>query len=807
MRIQSFRVRNYQTIEDSGLIAVEPNITCFFGSRNELGKTWLLEALAQGYPGCPSAYDVARDYPQTRLQTCEPMVEARKVHDAVLEIHFIVEDDDAQAVAESFGPKVDAGRVLCFARYYDGSSTIDPGIDGMIWDSVLQPRLPRVLLFDNSRIIKGSAKLEQLAKPGADGGIQTFSDLLALAGVASTDFAALDLQRHRERIESTANALVDELFRTLRNDAGPQMKIDIGPANQIRIRLYHEAHRVSSPLHERTRGLSWYFSFLIALKHSAAIHGRILALLDDPEWKVDDAHDAGDLFAFMQHWLAAGGHQVIYATPWQFKIDPQHLGRARAIEHVKGRGTFVSPHVLAAESIASRVCYLEVDHAGLNHEQRFLRPFSPRPVTFDSLIALYSVPRVDCRDVVPIEVTRAGDQQVFVAREPWLPRAKTALELPAGEIISNWPIEPIIDVDTLADVPSVRSIVSSTVIRARRRIPQVRELIFVDRGRPLDEETLACLPGLKTLWALMWPLDSDPSWIPHGLEELGIERTGLENAGLSHLAHLTELRVLAVRSGSPKDTVKPLANLTKLERLTIENAGAGWTAMANCTRLVEVDMAPRLASLRPFKRWTKLKKLTLRGRGLKSLDGIESFENLESITFHQTAFKDFSQLAKLTKLRDLTAFHGCAASAASLAILRRVLCELPELRTYRTDNIGQEMADALRFAHPKLELEYDRMHHDDVLLVPPTGDVTVWQPEGEITHWSIFENLADRLDVSTNYQVEQRLKRELERRHPDVFARLQWDTEAENVGVYAESESDILVVEAIANELIARTSS
>lgn len=430
-----------------------------------------------------------------------------------------------------------------------------------------------------------------------------------------------------------------------------------------------------------------------------------------------------------------------------------------------------------------------VDVEGLDGNERGQRPVSPRRLTFGSLMATEVAPRTDCRGLIPIEVVQPGDEQVFAAR---------------------WPHQrdtPIIDLDKLADVPSVTSIVASTVVRARRTIPQVRELLLVAMGRLVDIDTLGCLPGLNTLCVLYWIDGFDPRRLPQGLEALRIDRTSLPD-GLSSLSRLTNLRKLDLRTGYPKDSMRPLSTMTRLTHLKAENVKAAWTSMAGCTELEEVDMTPRLDSLRPFKRWTKLRKLTIRGRGLKSLDGIEQFENLESLTFHGTAFRDFSLLARLTKLREVGEGNvgWCAADAESHAQFRRILCALPALEKYSALSLHRDMADALRETYPAIEIVYQDIIEPSDIIADSNGNVTVHAPEGEMKQWSIFESLADRLDLPTNYDAEKLLKRELKAKHPDVLKRLEWDSEADNVGVYAASEADIQVVAAIANELIARKS-
>ncbi len=49
MKLKSFQVTNYRCIDDSGVVSVEPDVTCLVG-RNESGKTALLQDLRRINP-------------------------------------------------------------------------------------------------------------------------------------------------------------------------------------------------------------------------------------------------------------------------------------------------------------------------------------------------------------------------------------------------------------------------------------------------------------------------------------------------------------------------------------------------------------------------------------------------------------------------------------------------------------------------------------------------------------------------------------------------------------------------------------
>ena len=66
MKIKSFRVTNFRNIIDSGVIKVDPSVTCLVG-KNEAGKSGLLEALYRLNPAYESRFDVQDQYPRWRM--------------------------------------------------------------------------------------------------------------------------------------------------------------------------------------------------------------------------------------------------------------------------------------------------------------------------------------------------------------------------------------------------------------------------------------------------------------------------------------------------------------------------------------------------------------------------------------------------------------------------------------------------------------------------------------------------------------------------------------------------------------------
>ncbi len=109
--------------------------------------------------------------------------------------------------------------------------------------------------------------------------------------------------------------------------------------------------------------------------------------------------------------------------------------------------------------------------------------------------------------------------------------------------------------------------------------------------------------------------------------------------------------------------------------------------------------------------------------------------------------------------------------------------------------------EKLRAARPDLQIDYMPPDTRFDGLREKAGHVTIQKPGAGLEQWSIFEDLASLLGVSTNYAAESRLRREIRKKDPELARRLEWDTEAGAVGCYGANEADIRSVADIVNQL------
>lgn len=433
--------------------------------------------------------------------------------------------------------------------------------------------------------------------------------------------------------------------------------------------------------------------------------------------------------------------------------------------------------------------------------------------------------------VVPIEAVAAGDVQVLAACEQGKERT------------------PVIDLDVLADFPSVESVIASTRVEASRELPNIRELLLTPWGPIPAADTLRHLTGLEALYALPTHGDVrlDLDALPAAqMRKLAFTRWLTKSvAPLERMTGLEQLRVDLFRE--PLDAIARMPNLTYL---SVHGPAKGWAKLRECTLLEEAHFIDvQIANLRRWNTWKRMHSLVLSGRGVKSLAGLEGFEQLEQLTLLNLRMDHLSPLRELARLTALILKMPAGGvhldSVTQLPLLRSLviddaaitdtetlrvatlkplakasaieeltlfcavedgdltpLVELPRLRKLSLGpSIGGDV-DALRAARPDMQIDYTPIDPKWEKLKERVGKIAIQRPGEGLKQWSIFESLAHGLNLATNYAAESLVKKEVKKRNADLARRLSWDSEGGAVAIYADAESDIRAVADIVNSLL-----
>ena len=366
MILKTAVVRKFRSIENSGTVRFEPDVTCLVG-KNESGKTAFLEALHQANPfaGTGRGFDELRDYPR-RLRGRD---RAQIAGTTPISATFELDDADLEAVARQVGPDALGAKELTVERAYSGDRRLLVGDDEVFGElaAVLADRLPRLLYFDGYSVLPGRVSIPRLQSTAEDAlqpGERTALALLRLAGVAADEFVEADYEVRRAALESAATTVSEEVFRywSQNPELTVELDLDFREAGQngqggppfLDVRIRNQRHRVTTNFGERSGGFVWFFSFVAAFSELRDAESLVL-LLDEPGLGLHAAGQA-DLLRYLDEQLAGGHpaartpaeHQVVYTTHSPFMVDATRPHRVRTVEDVEGEGTRIREGAAAA---------------------------------------------------------------------------------------------------------------------------------------------------------------------------------------------------------------------------------------------------------------------------------------------------------------------------------------------------------------------------------------------------------------------------------------------------------------------------
>lgn len=124
MLLKDVRIRDYRSVEDSGVVPIDIDVTCLVG-KNESGKTAFLQALHLLNPLNPingkTKYDEVMDYPSRKSSAYKKVRETDPA--TVVTAVFSLEADELAAVRQEFGPDCLTGETVTVKAGYYGNKT------------------------------------------------------------------------------------------------------------------------------------------------------------------------------------------------------------------------------------------------------------------------------------------------------------------------------------------------------------------------------------------------------------------------------------------------------------------------------------------------------------------------------------------------------------------------------------------------------------------------------------------------------------------------------------------------------------
>lgn len=413
MKLKEFRVREFRSVWDSGPIKVDSQVTCLVG-KNEAGKTALLTALYRTNPivAEDANFDTTYDYPKREVEDYRVAIEnGDRDEVAVVEALYELDGSDIGVVANAFGPEVLAGKTFTRSTYYgkanskfllttdeaaarkhladnpalpdelkdalkgaagwdefaaalDGAEATEAvnvlkgivakvrtkGLASYVFNSLIWPRAPKYLYFDEYYQMAGQANLnalidrERLEREGKGKLLGSDRPLVGLINLARLDRAQLIAVQNtaelKNKLEGAGAHLTRRIMKYWSQNQHIQMRFDVRDAKpedpegmrqgvNIWGEVYDTIHMASTPLGTRSHGFVWFFSFLAWYEDVKRQKQNVILLLDEPGLSLHGRAQA-DLLRYFDTELSV--HQLLYTTHSPFMIDPTKFERVRIVQ-------------------------------------------------------------------------------------------------------------------------------------------------------------------------------------------------------------------------------------------------------------------------------------------------------------------------------------------------------------------------------------------------------------------------------------------------------------------------------------------
>ena len=219
------------------------------------------------------------------------------------------------------------------------------GLAHYIFNSLLWPRAPKYLYFDEYYQMRGRDNLDALIQREDNKQLQE-SDrpLIGLINLARLDLRELVKTQNttelKNKLEGAGNHLTRRIVTYWSQNKHIQMKFDVreakpqdpeGMQSGVNVwgEVYDAVHWAHTPLGSRSRGFIWFFSFLAWYEDVKRQKQNVILLLDEPGLSLH-GRAQGDLLNYFDEELSR--HQLIYSTHSPFMIDPRKFQRIRIVQ-------------------------------------------------------------------------------------------------------------------------------------------------------------------------------------------------------------------------------------------------------------------------------------------------------------------------------------------------------------------------------------------------------------------------------------------------------------------------------------------
>ena len=219
----------------------------------------------------------------------------------------------------------------------NGFSEWSNDLSAFIAKTFIAPNIPVFWYFDEYYTIPPQISLTRYVNKSFDVTLtkeqyDISSALFELAGIDTKKLLSDDdHESYIAELEATSNSITDKFLEywSTNNNLEIQFEVQtISGDKLLNIRIRNIKHRVTLPLKNRSKGFTWFFSFLVWFS-KIQDKKNVIVLLDEPGLNLH-AEAQADLLRYIDEAISPK-YQTIYTTHSPFMIEPSKLSQVRTV--------------------------------------------------------------------------------------------------------------------------------------------------------------------------------------------------------------------------------------------------------------------------------------------------------------------------------------------------------------------------------------------------------------------------------------------------------------------------------------------
>lgn len=241
-------------------------------------------------------------------------------------------------------------------KYFENKWKWDNPISEYVARLHVDPNLPKYLYYDEYYSLPSKIDIKQISSGGKlSDEMKTAKALFELADINSDELINSDeFEDYKAELEATQANISDTLFKFWKSNQGIEITFDVEKnvkqnehgqtliEHLLHVRVRNKRTAVTLPLHNRSKGFNWFFSFLVWFKKiQEDKNNNYILLLDEPGLNLH-ATAQKDLLDFIED--LACEYQIIYTTHSPFMVDSGQLQRVRTV-HDTPNGSIISDSI------------------------------------------------------------------------------------------------------------------------------------------------------------------------------------------------------------------------------------------------------------------------------------------------------------------------------------------------------------------------------------------------------------------------------------------------------------------------------